>query len=231
MKSFRFQKFEILQSKDVFRVGTDGVLLGSLSTVSGAENVLEVGCGTGLISLMIAQRNSAAKILAIDITEKAVELSKHNFEKSPFSERLAVSEADFKGFHAARKFDFIVSNPPYFEENASTKDILARQTVELSFKNLIERSATLLSENGIFSVIIPSESAAYFEEICLENRFNLVRKVNIYGIEGGVLKRNILEFSFSPKNLVEENFVIEKSPRKYSDQYLELTEEFHVFEK
>lgn len=91
MKSFRFQKFEILQSKDVFRVGTDGVLLGSLSTVSGAENVLEVGCGTGLISLMIAQRNSAAKILAIDITEKAVELSKHNFENSPFSERLAVS--------------------------------------------------------------------------------------------------------------------------------------------
>ena len=229
MKPFKFKQFEIQQSADVFRVGTDGVLLGALANINVAENVLEVGTGTGLISLMLAQRNLNANFLGIDINEEAVNLTKLNFQNSPFHLRLKNSLQDFKNFETHEKFDLIVSNPPYFEVNSSDKDILARQTVELNFQQLISKSSKLLSEKGILSVIIPFEVGDYFIEIARENQLFLNRKINIYGIENSKIKRLVLEFSQIEKALEESDFIIEKSPRKYSDQYLELTKEFHVF--
>ncbi|MCA6069301.1 methyltransferase domain-containing protein [Chryseobacterium sp. RG1] len=231
MKSFKFKQFEIQQSKDVFRVGTDGVLLGALASVNNASKVLEVGTGTGLISLMLAQRISKAEFLGIDINEDAVELTRTNFESSPFALRLKNTLQDFKNFETEEKFDLIVSNPPYFEASESDKDKIARQTVELNFKQLIFQSAKLLSKNGIFSVIIPVEVGADFIEIAKENQLFLIRRINIKGIETAKTKRLILEFSPIEKNPEELEFIIEKSPRKYSDQYLELTKEFHVFKE
>lgn len=230
MKPFRFQQFSIQQSKDVFRVGTDGVLLGAMCTTN-AGKILEVGTGTGLISLMLAQRNLQSNILALDINKDAVELAHHNFKNSIFSERLKAELMDFKKFKSQEKFDIIVSNPPFFEENTSNKDVLARQKIELEFDDLIKKSSENLSEVGVFSVIIPSFCAAEFVDLALDYKLSLVRKINIFGIEGGALKRNILEFSLSQKPLEISDFVIEKSPRKYSDQYLELTKYFHVFGK
>lgn len=230
MKPFRFQQFSIQQSKDVFRVGTDGVLLGAMCTTN-AGKILEVGTGTGLISLMLAQRNLQSNILALDINKDAVELAHHNFKNSIFSERLKAELIDFKKFKSQEKFDIIVSNPPFFEENTSNKDVLARQKIELEFDDLIKKSSENLSEVGVFSVIIPSFCADEFIDLALDYKFSLVRKFNIFGIEGGALKRNILEFSLSQKPLEISDFVIEKSPRKYSDQYLNLTKDFHVFGK
>jgi tRNA1Val (adenine37-N6)-methyltransferase len=231
MKPFRFQKFDILQHKNVFRVGTDGVLLGALCKVENAQKILEVGTGTGLISLMLAQRNANAEITALDLNEDAVKLAQENFKNSPFSERLQVFYQDFKIFESQKEFDFVVCNPPFFEENNSVKDILARQQVELTFRNLIEKASKILSSEGIFSVIIPSESAQEFENLAEDFDLYLVRKVNIFGIENGVLIRNVLEFSKKKSALETLDFTIEKSPRKYSDQYLELTKEFHIFGK
>lgn len=231
MKPFRFQKFDILQHKNVFRVGTDGVLLGALCKVENAQKILEVGTGTGLISLMLAQRNANAEITALDLNEDAVKLAQENFKNSPFSERLQVFYQDFKIFESQKEFDFVVCNPPFFEENNSVKDVLARQQVELSFRNLIDKTTEILSLEGIFSVILPSESAHEFENLAENFDLFLVRKVNIFGIENGALKRNVLEFSKKKSTLEILDFTIEKSPRKYSDQYLELTKEFHVFGK
>ncbi|KQK26322.1 tRNA (adenine-N6)-methyltransferase [Chryseobacterium aquaticum] len=231
MKPFKFKQFEIQQSADVFRVGTDGVLLGALANIDLAGNVLEIGTGTGLVSLMLAQRNSEANFLGIDINEEAVNLTKINFENSPFKLRLKNIFQDFKTFETEEKFDCIVSNPPYFEESSSDKDKIARQTVELSFQQLISKSSQLLSANGIFSVIIPFEIGENFIEITRENQLFLNRKINIYGIETSKVKRLILEFSLHEKTPNESDFIIEKSPRKYSDQYLELTKEFHVFKE
>ncbi|KQT31086.1 tRNA (adenine-N6)-methyltransferase [Chryseobacterium sp. Leaf405] len=231
MKPFTFKQFEIQQSKDVFRVGTDGVLLGALATVNGFSKVLEVGTGTGLISLMLAQRNSDAAFLGIDINEEAVNFTQLNFQNSPFSTRLHNIYQDFKEFKTEDKFDLIVSNPPYFEASDSKKDKIARQTVELNFKQLISKSSTLLSENGIFSVIIPVEVGNDFIEIAKENQLFLIKRINIKGIENSKTKRLVLEFSLTEKSLEEQGFIIEKSPRQYSDQYIELTKEFHVFKR
>ncbi|WP_278352543.1 tRNA1(Val) (adenine(37)-N6)-methyltransferase [Chryseobacterium gleum] len=229
MKPFTFKQFEIQQSKDVFRVGTDGVLLGALADVELASRVLEVGTGTGLISLMLAQRNSHAEFLGLDINEDAAQLTRLNFENSPFRIRLKNSYQDFKTFETSDRFDLIVSNPPYFEESGSEKDKIARQTVELNFSQLIIRAAELLSGSGIFSVIIPVEAGEIFVSIGKENNLYLKRKINIKGIEGSKTKRLILEFSSEAKEVDESDFIIEKSPRQYSDPYLELTKEFHVF--
>ncbi|MGG7551991.1 tRNA1(Val) (adenine(37)-N6)-methyltransferase [Chryseobacterium arthrosphaerae] len=231
MKPFTFKQFEIQQSRDVFRVGTDGVLLGALAALESAFRVLEIGTGTGLISLMLAQRNPQADFLGLDISAEAAALTALNFENAPFRERMKNIHQDFKTFETEEKFDLIVSNPPYFEESGSEKDKIARQTVELNFMQLIGKSAQVLSEDGILSVIIPVEAGEVFISIAGENKLFLSRKVNIKGIEGAKVKRLVLEFSLTEKQLNESEFIIEKSPRIYSDQYLELTKEFHVFKK
>ena len=231
MKPFRFQQFSIQQSKDVFRVGTDGVLLGAMCKVKNAKKIFDIGAGTGLISLMLAQRNVSAKILAIDINENAVKLASENFRNSIFNENLKVELKDFKNFETNENFDLVVCNPPFFEKNASAKDVLARQQVELNFRNLVEKSTEIITKKGILSIILPSEAATDVKSLAAEFNLYLVREINIYGIEGGNLKRNILEFSLAQKPLEISDFVIEKSPRKYSDQYLNLTKNFHVFGK
>lgn len=231
MKPFRFQHFDIQQNADVFRVGTDAVLLGALANVSEAKNVLEVGTGTGIISLMIAQRNPEVQILAIDINSEAVNISQANFSNSPFFGRIKSQLQDLKNFETEEKFDLIISNPPYFEINSSEKDILARQRLELNFFDLIKKSSQLLSENGLFTVIIPIDSEKEFTEICSINNLFLQRKVSIKGIKTSEPNRLVLEYSFTESETVIENFVIEKSPRVYSDEYLELTKDFHQFTK
>lgn len=231
MKAFRFQQFDIRQSKDVFRVGTDAVLLGALADVSHSKQILEVGTGTGIISLMLAQRNPHAHFTAIDINPEAVILSEENFSASPFSGRMHVECVDFKTMKPDKKYDFIVCNPPYFEINTSSKDVLARQRLELDFSDLIKKSSELLSVDGLFSVIIPISYETEFTGICHENSLFLNRKVIIKGIKTADAKRVILEYSFNDKEAKIENFVIEKSPRVYSDEYLALTKDFHIFNK
>ena len=232
MKPFHFKQFSILQDKNVFRVGTDGVLLGALVSCEAASKVLEVGTGTGLISLMTAQRNPRAKILALDINEKAVELAGHNFSNSLFRDRLRVKLFDFKNYISEEKFDLILSNPPYFEQmDSSPKDVLARQQVELNFEQLIQNSSTLLAENGLFSVIIPKSSEAFFIEKCADFALKLRRRVILRGTPQAEAKRCVLEFSFCEGKSQEEELVLEVSPRRYSDEYLQLTRDFHVFEK
>lgn len=231
MKPFQFKIFSIQQSPLVFRVGTDGVLLGSASSVDLAKNILEVGTGTGLVSLMLAQRNRIADIHAIDINENAVELAIKNFENSPFADKLSASFADFKKFSTNKKYDLIISNPPYFAPNHSNKDILARQQAELSFQNLIEKAKTLLTKNGLFSVIIPAEADLLFQEICTRNQLYLQRRLRIYGIINSKPKRYLLEFGIRQQETKEEELIIEQSPRQYSADYLKLTEEFHLFSK
>ena len=229
MKVFRFQQFEIQQSKSVFRVGTDAVLLGVLSYVDGSKSVLEVGTGTGIISLMLAQRNSEAQFLALDIDPNAVELSSLNFKNSPFCDRMEVLEMDFNEFKSDQKFDLIVSNPPYFEVSDSEKDKKARQMILLNFEQLISKSAPLLQENGILSLVVPYDVTDKLNEIAEFNKLYLVRKVSVIGIEGGEPKRVILEYSKIIKSLKEETFVVESAPRVYSEQYIQATKNFHLF--
>ena len=231
MKPFHFKQFSVQQSAKVFRVGTDGVLLGASASVQDARKILEIGTGTGLIALMVAQRNAEAIITAIEINEYAAAIAAENFRSSPFYNRLKVLQHDFKSYNVKDKFDIIISNPPYFKINPSEKDILARQQTELSFGDLISNASQILSESGTFSVIIPFDAGNDFEKRCRKEGLFLVRKTTIFGIQNASPKRLILEFGFENKKITETELVIEKSPRRYSDDYLALTQDFHVFGK
>lgn len=230
MKPFVFKEFSVAQSGDVFRVGTDAVLLGALAETKGKSKVLEVGCGTGIISLMIAQRNTSAQVLAIDISQKAVDLTHENFLNSPYSDRLEALKADFSVFTFHQKFDLIISNPPYFELNSSQKDVLARQMLTLDFQSLIDGAAANLSAEGVFSVIIPALESERFTAIAVESRLSLVRKVKIIGLKGKEVKRVILEFGFkAPDQVMEKQLVVQETPRVFTQEYLGITKDFHVF--
>lgn len=230
MKPFLFKNFAIIQTEKVFRVGTDAVLLGALSTVKDSKNVLEIGSGTGIISLMIAQRNENAKIFAIDINEEAKKLSALNFKNSIYAERLSAERVDFTELKSDKKFDLIICNPPYFEVSPqSDKDAVARQMVHLNFSQLIINAAFNLEMKGIFSVIIPAENNEQFEEIAIENSLYVSKKIIIFGREDLKPKRLILQFKKEKATAEISEFVIEKSPRKFSDQYLEITKDFHLF--
>ncbi len=231
MKPFYFQKFSVKQTHDVFRVGTDGVLLGAICPVLNADKILEAGAGSGLISLMVAQRNPNAQILAIDINENAVKLAEENFSNSSFSGRLKIKLQDYKTFNTKEKFDLIISNPPYFEANDSRKDTVARQQKELNFTELIKKSAELLSQSGTLSVIIPFESVDVFSKICLESNLFLHRKITVFGIKTSKPKRAVLDFGFTKLPTEEKEFTIESFPRKYSAEYIALTKDFHVFKE
>lgn len=229
MKAFRFKQFEIQQSKAVFRVGTDAVLIGALANVEEKQHVLEVGTGTGIISLMLAQRNSSAIFLALDIDVNAVELASTNFKNSFFGERLSVQEHNFNDFKTEQKYDLIVSNPPYFEASNSDKDKVARQMILLNFEQLIGGSSNLLSEDGVLSIIVPFDVIKVLNLLAEKYNLHLVRQVTIIGIEGGEPKRVILDYSRKLKEIVFETFVVETSPRVYSEQYIEATKDFHMF--
>lgn len=230
MKDFHFKEFSVAQNEGVFRVGTDAVLLGALSSVEKSKRILEVGSGSGIISLMLAQRNKSASILAIDIDENAARLSQFNFENSPFSAKISAKNIDFKALSASNKFDLIICNPPYFEVNTqSEKDAVARQKIHLNFTELISNAAFHLEEKGLFSVIIPAESGEDFEKLAKDFSLYLERKIIIFGRENLKPKRVILEFTKEKTSPEISEFIIEKSPRKFSDAYLEITKDFHVF--
>jgi tRNA1Val (adenine37-N6)-methyltransferase len=145
----------------------------------------------------VGAKKSSAKILAIDINSEAIELAGINFKNSPFSDRLKIKFQDFKNFESDEKFDLIVCNPPFFEENNSDKDILARQQVELNFENLIEKSSQFLSSDGVFSVIIPSFSADEFVDLAMEYQLNLVRKSIFLALKAESEKKYFRIFSRS----------------------------------
>ena len=181
--------------------------------------------------MILIVANPAAPFVAVEISEAAAELTAQNFRDASFSGRMKVIHQDFKTFLSGQKFDCIVSNPPYFEQNESSKHVVARQKKELDFQELIRNAVALLSPGGLFSVIIPSDQVTEFVSASEKAGVHLIRKINIFGIEGGKLRRNILEFSSRKTGLLEEDFTIEKSPGKFTDLYLKCTEEFHVFSK
>lgn len=231
---FRFKQFTVEQNKTAMKVGTDGVLLGAWTTVDGTRRILDVGTGTGLIALMLAQRNSKARIVAIDIDNAAVEQATENFINSPWKERLNASLVDFKDFPLeGETFDLIVSNPPFFKESlkpALKSRALARHDHLLSHEVLIDKSAELLTDDGRLCVILPYVEGSVFIALAAKKGLFCSRKTNVFPKPDSEIKRLLLEFSRIKSEFVEERLVIEDKGRHgYSKEYLSLTGDYYLF--
>lgn len=213
------------------KVGTDGVLLGAWADCRQAKTILDIGTGSGLIALMLAQR-SGATIHAINIDGNACEQAKINFCYSPFSSLLTVEKGAFQHWKTSLRFDLIVSNPPYFSNSLRSPRAgrnFARHNDSLSFADLIEKSLSLMNPEGKLAVILPSGGFEDFHSSALENRLFLCRKTLVSSLPHKPVKRVMLEYSNQETDYKENILLIEQSPKMYSEEYIALTKDFYLF--
>jgi tRNA1Val (adenine37-N6)-methyltransferase len=229
MSTFQFKYFTIKQEVTAVKVGTDAMLLGVFTHVSEANKVLEIGTGTGVISLMLAQKNPNVEIVALEIhTETALE-AKHNVAKSPYCDNIIVQNQDFLLFQAGEKYDVIVTNPPYFENGLlpeDPKDILAKHIDKATVEEWFNKISQLLNCNGKCWMILPAISVK--EWIDMANMFHLFldQRIDLYA-KPFVCKRIIISLSKTSKVLIHRDFTIRNLDGTYTLEYLELTQEFH----
>ena len=212
------------------KVGTDGVLLGAWANCFQAKNILDVGTGSGLIALMLAQRSNA-EIEAIDVDENAYKQAQINFDNSPFAKQLKAFHADFLHYSPIQKYDLIVSNPPYFVNSLKSPDIsrnFARHTDDLNFENLIENSKKRLSSEGRLSLILPFDTFDLIQSIAEKQNLFLTRKTVVRPLKESAPKRILLEYSQKETEIEIKNMYIEKTRHVYSDEYIELTKDFYL---
>lgn len=229
---FKFKQFTVYHDRCAMKVGTDGVLLGAWTEVAGAKRILDVGTGTGLIALMIAQR-SQAPVVGIDIDEQAVGQAQENVKSSPWRERIDICRKDVRQMcrEADGTFDVIVSNPPYFVEKVHCPDArrnAARHTAGLTFADLLAAVEKLLAEEGVFSVIIPADAADDFMLLAADVHLYPVRKTLIHTKPDAVPKRVLLALGRKITVCDTEHLVVELERHVYSPAYIELTKDFYL---
>jgi tRNA1Val (adenine37-N6)-methyltransferase len=230
---FQFRQFTVWQDRCAMKVGTDGTLLGAWSLAPIGEcRILDIGTGTGLVALMMAQRYPNAQITAIDIDSSAIHQAQDNVMKSPFSSQITVLQKDVRNMSDAQGFDAIISNPPYFVDSLSCPDPqrnTARHTDSLSYHDLMYAVSVLLKESGIFSVIIPEESVSRLESEANVNGMFKSRIFHIQTTPRKAPKRCLIEFSKNiGKQCVIENVVLEDAPGSRSNWYHQLTKDFYI---
>lgn len=217
------------------KIGTDGVLLGAWAPIlHNPFSVLDIGTGTGIIALMLAQRSNAAQIDALEIEENAYEQATDNFENSPWNDRLFCFHAGLDEFmdEPEDEYDLIVSNPPFYSEDYKTNNEqrdLARFQDALPFEDLIEAADLLLSENGVLAVIIPFKEEERF--LALANEFELypIQITHVKGTPTTEIKRSLLALSRNNiKTPTINELVIEIGRHEYTPEYIALTKEFYL---
>ncbi|MCA6422140.1 MAG: methyltransferase [Flavobacterium sp.] len=218
------------------KIGTDGVLLGAWCPIDNHPfSVLDIGSGTGILSLMLAQRSNAEKIDAIEIDENAFEQCVENFESSPWSDRLYCYHAaldEFVDEMEDEEYDLIISNPPFYSENYKSDNNsrdLARFQDALPFEELVEAAQLLLSENGIFTVIIPFKEEEKFIDLCAEAKLYPVKVTRVKGTPTAEIKRSLLAFKrYELPVLTADELIIETARHQYTQEYIELTKDFYL---
>ena len=232
---FTFKQFTVQQDRCAMKIGTDGVLLGAWTPLDHDPfSILDIGTGTGIIALMLAQRSEASQIDALEIDENAYEQSTDNFENSPWNDRLYCFHAGLDEFveEPEDEYDLIVSNPPFYTEDFKTDNEardLARFADAMPFEDLIEAAALLLSENGIFAVIIPFKEEASFITLAEEYELYPVKITRVKGTTTSEIKRSLLAFGRTkPTEFPIDELIIETARHQYTPEYIELTKAFYL---
>jgi len=233
-KSFSFKQFVVEQDKSAMKVGVDGVMLGAWADVANAARILDVGTGTGLIAIMLAQRNSVANIDAIEIDDQAYEQACENANKCKWRERINIIHGKFQTFAdtTKQKYDLVVSNPPYFIDSLKSPEMqrtVARHSTLLTQDDLISGIEKTLLPTGKFVAIFPYIEANIF--IAKAAGINLFcnKKLNIKPNPEKAVKRILIELSYIKQNLTEKTICIESDERHtYADEYKALTKDFYL---
>lgn len=230
---FKFQQFTVYHDKCAMKVGTDGTVLGAWVDVSDAHFALDVGAGTGLLALMMAQKNKNLIVDAIDIEDGAVLQAGENIERSPFADRINVEQIALQDFNGERLYDVIVSNPPFFTETLKSPDkqrAVARHADSLPAEDLIRFSADRLTEKGSLSVIYPFEYKSMVLELGVKYKLYPKRITTLYSTPQSEPKRILIELSKIEGEIKEDNLIIELERHVYSGEFKELVRDFYLRE-
>lgn len=228
---FKFKQFTVFQDRCAMKVGTDGVLLGAWASVDKARRVLDVGTGTGLIALQLAQRNPQAEIVAIEVDSMAAAQALANVSSSPWADRIEVVCHDFQSYSPEEKFDLIVSNPPYFTDALKCPDEqrrMARHAGSLNYFSLFQQSARLLHEHGAVSIVIPSEAERDVTNAARNYKLFPLRRLQVFTKPGKPCRRILLTFGFHEEECVEETLCIQTEHDGYTAEYIALTKDFYL---
>ncbi len=234
MKPFRFKQFTVHQDRYAMKIGTDGVLLGAWASVARSPtSILDLGAGTRVIALMLAQRSNAETLDAIEIDEAAYEQCVGNFEASPWADRLFCYHAGLDEFveEIDEKYDLIVSNPPFYSEQVTSGDASrdrARQNGSLPFGELLESVSLLLAPRGIFSAIVPYKEEGTFTRMASGFGLYPSRITRVRGNPDSGLIRSLMDFSLEAESLVVSELTIETDRHVYTPEYKELTKDFYL---
>ncbi len=226
---FQFQQFRINQDRCAMKISTDAILLGSLAKAENPEKILDIGTGTGVIALMLAQRFQKAEITAIEIDDDAVSQAEENFNESQFASRLKLIHLGIQNFSPDGKYDLIVSNPPFFSDHLKSQDLKRKKalhTDELSFLELAETVSTLLSPKGSFWVILPPRQMKDLEGLAAEFGLFVFQKIKVKDNETKPFHREVSEFKF--ENLVQktEELILKDENLNYTGPYIALLSGF-----
>ncbi|MGB1247322.1 MAG: tRNA1(Val) (adenine(37)-N6)-methyltransferase [Chitinophagales bacterium] len=233
IKPFQFKQFEVKQDKTAMKIGTDGVLLGAWTSHPDPQYILDIGTGTGVIALMMAQRFPKAKIIAIEIDDNAFTQAKENFAQSKWKDRLTAIHSSLQDFQSTIQFDLIVSNPPFFnqsflptEKNRAT----ARHTAELSFEKLLLHTKKMMAKNGKAAFIIPYESSNSFQKLAESNKLYLHNWCKVKGNSASKFKRSLFSFEGQKTEDINDTkaLVIEKERHQYTEEYKALVKDFYL---
>lgn len=231
---FQFKKFTIHHDKCAMKVGTDAVLLGAWADTTHCKNILDIGTGTGIIALMLAQR-SLANIDAIDIDKDACIQATENAAASPFAERIKVTHTsctDFAASNMQKSYDLIVSNPPYFINSLKCPDnkrTVARHTDTLLLSDLIREAYTLLSPSGRIALVSPYERLDEVRKLVSINHLHICRQTDVIPTPGAFPKRLLIELSAIKENIKNrDTLTIEETRHQYTPEYIALTKEFYL---
>ena len=230
---FRFKQFTIYHDRCAMKVGTDGVLLGAWVAADNCIHILDVGTGSGLIALMLAQRNMNAEVTAIDIDQNAFLQARDNVNASPYMKRINVINTSFQQFalHPPRLFDLIVSNPPFFSRSLLPPDAgraHARHSVSLSLDDLLQGAECCLSQDGRLALILPAERLPELQQMSESHSFCLRRLTHVVPSPGKAAGRVLAELSRSEGMLEESQLLIEESRHHYTPQFTALVRDFYL---
>lgn len=229
---FKFKQFDILHEKSAHKVGTDGVLLGSWVRSDNTANILDVGSGSGLISLMLAQRFPKARVTGIEIDHPSYVESLNNIERSPFASRITIQHTDFKTFDPGEHpYDLIVSNPPFFKgahSSGTSKRDTARHESYLPHDTLIKRSFQLLTSSGTLAVVLPYDEGKLFMEEALQHGFYLERETMVIGSPGKNAKRILIQLKKTAVETERNTLTLRNADGSFSAEHLDLTGSFYL---
>lgn len=234
---FHFKQFSIDQTGCAMKINTDGVLLGALANADEPQHILDIGTGTGVIALMLAQRFANATVDAVEIDKAAAHTARANFQNSKFNNRLALYAHSFESYfdnHAQKKYDLIVSNPPFYInslESPQANKNTAKHADNDFFENLVKAVSKHLTATGTFWLILPLDTAELVKTIAQQNKLYLKKVIAIRSYPDSNPHREMLVLGLNDDKAVDEEFVIYKAEKVYSDAYIDKLKDFFTIFK